>query len=100
MAPECARPCRSHSSEEAVANMMPMMRQEIEVLLDTQHRHDYVVSAYADLTVQNGFERHVELHLKNQARAVGDALAEAKARRDLDANIDVIRESVRQQNHA
>lgn len=35
--------------------MMPMTRQEIEVLLDTPDQHDYVVSAYADLMVQDGF---------------------------------------------
>jgi peptide subunit release factor 1 (eRF1) len=75
--------------------MMSMTRPEIEVLLDTPDRHDYVVSAYADLTVQNGFERHVDLHLKNAARALGEALAEGKARRDLDANIEVIRQAAR-----
>ena len=75
--------------------MMPITRQEIEVLLDTPDRHDYVVSAYADLTVHNGFERHVDLHLRNQAKAAGDALAETKARRDLEENIEVIRQAVR-----
>jgi peptide subunit release factor 1 (eRF1) len=81
---------------EADHTMMPMTRPEIEVLLDTPNQHDYVVSAYADLTVQNGFQRHVELHLKNQARAAGETLAEAKARRDLDANIEVIRQAASQ----
>jgi protein required for attachment to host cells len=75
--------------------MMPMTRQEIEVLLDSPDQHDYVVSAYADLTVRNGFERHVDLHLKNESRAAGDALAGAPARRDLEANLAVIREAVR-----
>jgi len=74
--------------------MMPIKRQDIEVLLDTPDRHAYVVSAYADLSVQNGFERHVELHLKNQAKAAGEALGDAPARRDLDENIAVIRQAV------
>jgi hypothetical protein len=77
--------------------MMTKLRQGIEVLLDAPDRHDHVVSAYADLTVQNGFERHIDLHLKNQSRAVGDALGETAARRDLEANLIVIREAVRAQ---
>lgn len=77
--------------------MMPMTRQEIEVLLDTPDRQDYVVSAYADLTVQNGFERHVDLHLKNQAKAMGDALSQTRARAVLDENVEVIRQAVRSQ---
>src|SRR5262249_10827877 len=47
------------------------------------------------LTVRNGFERHMELHLKNESRAAGEALAEAEARRDLGENLAVIREAVR-----
>src|SRR5689334_18435860 len=73
--------------EEAHPIMSPMTRQEIEILLDTPDRRDYVVSAYADMTAQDGFNRYLELHLKNQARAAGEALAVAKARKDLDANI-------------
>ena len=49
-----------------------------------------------DLTVQNGFERHVDLHLKNEARAAGDALGAAGDRRALDLNIEVIRRAVRE----
>src|SRR3954451_7971784 len=75
--------------------MVTLTRGEIEVLLDGPDRDDYVVSAFADLTVQNGFERHVDLHLKNQARAAGDALAEARARKSLDENLDVVREALR-----
>src|SRR4051812_23971358 len=81
--------------EEAHSIMTPTTRQEIEILLDSPNQRNYVVSAYADLTVQDGFERHVELHLKNQARATGEALAGALARKDLDANITVIRDLVR-----
>lgn len=75
--------------------MMPMTRRQIEVLLDSPDRHDYVVSAYADLAVQNGFERHIDRHLKNQSRAAGEVLGEAAARHDLEANLDVIRSAVR-----
>ena len=76
--------------------MMAMTRPEIEILLDTPNRHDYVVSAYADLTVQNGFERHVDRHLKNEARTIAEALGGSKTRRDLDENIEVIRRALRE----
>lgn len=78
--------------------MMPLTRQEIEILLDTPDRRDYVVSAYADMTVKDGFSNHVEIHLKNQARAAGKALTEAEARHQLDANIEAIRRAVRSQD--
>jgi hypothetical protein len=75
--------------------MMPITRGEIEVLLETPDQQDYVVSAYLDLTVQNGFERTVDQHLRNQEKEVGAALTEAKARKDLEANLDVIRRAAR-----
>jgi len=74
--------------------MMPMTRQQVEILLDTPNQRDYVVSAYADMTVQDGFNRYVDRYLKNQARAAGEALAAAEARKDLDANLAVIRQAV------
>jgi len=77
--------------------MMSITRQQIEILLDIPDQRDYVVSAYADMAVQDGFKRYVDLYLKNQVRAAGDALTEAKARKDLDANIAVIREAVETQ---
>ncbi len=77
--------------------MMTLTRAEIEALLDTPCGPDPVVTAYADLTVQNGFERHVERHLKNEARAAGDALGGPKARQELDRNIEAIRRAVREQ---
>src|SRR3954463_4740759 len=80
--------------EEAHFIMMPITRKQVEILLDTPAQRDYVVSAYADMTVQDGFKRHLELSLKNEARAAGAALAKATARKDLDANIAVIREAV------
>jgi len=74
--------------------MMPiaLARQEIEILLDSPNQRDYVVSAYADMTVQDGFRRDMERFLENEARAARDSLATAEARKDLDANIAVIRE--------
>jgi len=80
--------------------MMTSTRQEIEILLDTPDQHDYVVSAYVDMTVKDGFNRHVDVQLKNQARAAGEALAEAGAHKDIDANIAVIREAVHAQAQA
>ncbi len=74
--------------------MMPMTRQGIEILLDSPERHDYVVSAYADMTVKDGFYRHVDQEIRNQARAAEAALSRARARKDLDANIEVIRQAV------
>ena len=44
--------------------MMSITRQEIEILLDTPNQRDFVVSAYADLRVQNGFDRYVDQHLR------------------------------------
>src|SRR5262249_52424450 len=73
--------------------MMPMARQQVEILLDSPNQRDYVVSAYADMTVKDGFNRYVDRYLKNQARAAGEALAAAEARKDLDANFAVIREA-------
>ena len=78
--------------------MMPMIRREVEVLLDTPRERHYVVSAYADLRVTDGFTNHVDLHLRNQARTAGELLTEAEARKEIDANIDVIRQAVQTLN--
>ena len=74
--------------------MMTLTRQEIEVLLDSSKPRHYVVSAYADMTVQDGFSRHVETHLRNHARVAEAALAKADARKSLEANIEVIRQAI------
>ena len=74
--------------------MMPTTRQQIEVLLDRPDQHDYVVSAYVDMTVKNGFARDVDLHLKNQARTAAESLGPTRARKELDANLEVIRQIV------
>jgi len=75
--------------------MMSITRQQVEILLDSPDQRDYVVSAYADLTVQNGFNRYADLYLKNEGRAASEALTAAEARKDLDANMALIREAVR-----
>jgi|GEM_PF-1796073 len=74
--------------------MMTLTRQEIEVLLDSPKQRQLVVSAYADLTVSDGFSRHVERHLRNHARAAEAALAKAEARDQLEANIEVVRQAI------
>src|SRR5205807_6848033 len=88
------RRSRGHRKVRRPFLMMPTIRQEIEILLDLPDQRDYVVSAYADLTVKDGFFRHVDQHLRNQARAAGEALATSPARKDLDANLEVIRQAV------
>ena len=74
---------------------MALSRREIEVLLDSPNQRDFVVSAYADMAVQDGFHRYIDRALNNEARAVREAIATAAARRELDANIEAIREAVR-----
>ena len=76
--------------------MMPMSRQEIEILLDSPESRDYVVSAYADMTIKNGFVRDVELHLKNEAKAAAKALSGTGAAKDLKDNLEVIRRIITQ----
>lgn len=77
--------------------MVPLTRGEIEALLDAPGvgPGGFVVSAFADLTVRNGFERDVERHLKNEAKAAGGALGE-KARRGLDDDLEAVRRAVRE----
>lgn len=70
-------------------------RREIEILLDGPDQRDYVVSAYADLSIQDGFHRYVDRILTEDAKALREAIANTEARKDLDANIDAIREAFR-----
>lgn len=74
--------------------MMPITRRDIEILLDTPERRDYVVSAYVDMRVKDGFHRDVDVQVRNLARAAGAALSEAEARTVLDANVAAIRRAV------
>jgi hypothetical protein len=70
--------------------MMPMTRRDLEILLDSPDRRDYVVSAYVDLRVKDGFRRDVDVTLRNLAREASEALSEAKARKSLEANLEPI----------
>ena len=74
--------------------MMPIRRKDLEILLDSPNQTDYVVSAYADMRVKDGFHRYIDVALKNQARSASDALSAAEARKVLDANIASIRRAV------
>ena len=74
--------------------MLPITRRDIEILLDSPDRTDYVVSAYADMRVKDGFRRYLDAELRNQARAAHEALANAEARKALDANLEAIQRAV------
>lgn len=74
--------------------MMPITRRDIEILLDTQDSRDYVVSAYVDMRVRDGFHRDVDVQMRNLARAAGAALSEADARKVLDVNFVAIRRAI------
>lgn len=75
---------------------MLMTRRDLEILLDTPDRKDYLVSAYADLRVRDGFRHYAEIEMQNLARAAGNALSEAEARKVLDANMEAIFHAVDQ----
>jgi peptide subunit release factor 1 (eRF1) len=80
---------------EAQFIMMPMTRPGIVVLLDRPDERGLVVSAYADMTVQDGFHRYVEQNLENLAAEAAKLLSGADARKALEENLDVIREAIR-----
>ncbi len=80
--------------------MMPITRPELEILLDTPDRRDYVVSAFADLRVRDGFRSFVDVHVRNQARAAHGALSEAEARKALDANLNAIERAIKNADSA
>ncbi len=74
--------------------MMSITRPELEILLDTPDCQDYVVSAFADLRVRDGFRSFVDVHVRNQARAAHGALAKGEARKALDANLSAIERAI------
>lgn len=74
--------------------MTPITRPELEILLDSPDCQDYVVSAFADLRVRDGFRSFVDVHVRNQARAAHGALSEAEARKALDANLGAIERAI------
>ncbi|MEW4567956.1 hypothetical protein AB1L88_08825 [Tautonia sp. JC769] len=76
--------------------MMPITRDDLEILLDTPQQLDYVVSAYADLTVRDGFRHFARTELANIARDADVALSEAEARKALDEHLEPILKDLEQ----
>ncbi len=76
--------------------MMTLTRGEIEILLDSPDQTNYVVSAFADLTVQDGFRDPSSRNAQPGARPP-PRLSEAEARKALDANIEVDPPGVREE---
>lgn len=74
--------------------MMPITRRDFEILLDSPHSRDFVVSAYADLRVRDGFHRYADAELKNQQRALAGALGDAALRKALEADLEAVRRAV------
>jgi hypothetical protein len=74
--------------------MMPITRSDLEILLDSPEQTDYVVSAFADLTVKDGFRRYAGTELAKIARQAGAALSEAEAKTALDEHVGPILEAV------
>jgi peptide subunit release factor 1 (eRF1) len=74
--------------------MMPITRSDLEILLDSPEQTDYVVSAFADLTVKDGFRHFASTQLGEIARQAGVALSEAEARTALDEHVGPILEAV------
>jgi protein required for attachment to host cells len=77
--------------------MMTLTRGNIEILLDTPGEQNYVVSAFADLTVKDGFRNFFDREIRNQARLAGAAISETEASKVLEANIAEIRAAVSEQ---
>jgi hypothetical protein len=74
--------------------MMPITRRELEIVLDQPGQRDYVVSAYADLTIKDGFDNFVDVQMRNLARAAQEALARVPARKGLNENLELVRRAV------
>jgi protein required for attachment to host cells len=74
--------------------MMPLSRGNIEVLLDSPAEKNYVVSAFADLTVKDGFRDLFDQTFRNQARELSAMLSQAGAVEELDANLDEVRRAI------
>jgi protein required for attachment to host cells len=74
--------------------MTPLTRPELEILLDAPGRRDFVVSAFVDLRVKDGFRSFAATHRRNQARAAHEALAGADARKALDEDLEAIAAAV------
>jgi peptide subunit release factor 1 (eRF1) len=76
--------------------MVILTRPGIEILLDRPGENGVVVSAYADMRVQDGFHRYVRQHLDNLAAEAARLVGEARARKELEQGLEVIREAARE----
>jgi protein required for attachment to host cells len=74
--------------------MLMMTRRDLEILLDRPDRRDFVVSAYLDLRVSDGFHRDTEVVVRNLARDAMAALSDARARKSLERNIEPILKAI------
>ena len=77
--------------------LMPMTCRGVEILLDSADRRDYVLSAYADLTVQDGFRHYADRFLREEVRSASAALGSSEARKALDDNIPAVLDAIRDQ---
>jgi hypothetical protein len=68
--------------------MLMMTRRDLEILLDRPDRRDFVVSAYLDLRLTDGFHRDAEVMVRNLARDAMAALGDSSARKSIERNID------------
>jgi peptide subunit release factor 1 (eRF1) len=75
--------------------MVILTRPGIEILLDRPGESGLVVSAYADMRVQDGFHRYVRQHLDNLAAGAARLVGEARARKELEQSLEVVREAAR-----
>lgn len=75
--------------------MLWLTRGDIEILLDRNEgrRHDFVVSAYVDYRIKDGFHRYVDVILRDQGRSAGLSLGDPGLRKALDANLGAIRKA-------
>ena len=73
--------------------MTPNTHGSWEILLDTPDGTDYVVSAYVDLRVRDGFRNYADAFVRNEARGAANALP-GKAHKALDENIEAVHRAI------
>lgn len=75
---------------------MPMTRGTIESLLDSPDKRNFVVSAFADLTVKDGFRDLSDQEFRNQARTALAMMAGTEAAEALEASLAAVRSAIRE----
>jgi protein required for attachment to host cells len=80
--------------------MLMMTRRDLEILLDRPDRRDFVVSAYLDLRVTDGFHRDAEVTVRNLARDAMAALGDSRARKSIERNIEPILKALAAADHS